>query len=140
MSDTNFFVRKNVYKTYEIINENRLYHSMDASFLKVFSVILSLLFFIGVFRVVFNGEDISFYRLILFFKDMPQIPIDWITSFSQLRIDVLIQDWGIFQWLADGVNFITNFFIDIISFSMYITVGFGNLIVFAGYVVGYLLS
>ena len=127
-------------KTTNIVNNVNVSRGIDTSFLKVFGILISLLLFIGVFRIIFNGEDISLYRLILFFQNMPQIPTDWIVNFAKLKEGLITADMGFVQWLADFINWLTGAFIDITSFAMYVSVGFGNLIVFAGYIVAFLFS
>lgn len=102
--------------------------------------IVSIMLVIGIFRIIYNGETISLYKLITFCQNIEQIPTDWITSFVSIKNSILIADWGIFQWLGDGLNFISGFFVDILGLALYVSVGIGNLVVFAGYIVAFLFQ
>lgn len=106
----------------------------------VFGVLLLLVLFISVFRIVFDGEQISLYSLLVFLRDVPHIPTDWITAFSSIQNSIIISDWGIFQFFGNFLNFLTSLFFNLGALALYISVGGCNLVVFATYLVGFLFS
>lgn len=132
---------------------NNYYHSkgefLDSSSggYSLFSVVLLLLIFINLSFLFFNNGEKMFFSSFLESLDNNNIvvDVDVVRNFSQSRIT---DDWtfwlnkkleiGIsFNWLR---NFINNFIMPILSMVAFFLAGITQLIVFIGWVIGFIFG
>lgn len=105
--------------------------STSISVVKLIAIVLIVVNFFRALRG--DIEYFSFARLFNVLLDAPSIPIDWISAFNW---NVDFGDWGVFDWLADAVEWVVNNFGATLSMVSYVSIGLVNLVVFVGYFVG----
>ena len=122
------------------------YYLDSSSHSGLFSVIIMVLIFINLSYLFFNnGNQMSFSSFLNGLSDMPSVDVDVVRNFSQSRIT---DDWtfwlskeleiGIsFNWLR---NFINNFIMPILSMVAFFLAGITQLIVFIGWVIGFIFG
>ena len=131
-------------KTYKT-NTNGQYLDRSSHF-GLFTLIIMVLIFVNLSYSFFNnGSQMSFSSLLNGLSDMPAVDVDVVRNFSQSRIT---DDWtfwlskdleiGIsFNWLR---NFINNFIMPILSMVAFFLAGVTQLIVFIGWVIGFIFG
>lgn len=129
------------YKT----NTNGQY--LDSSFhSSLFSVIIMVLIFINLSYLFFNnGNQLSFSSFLNGLSDLPSVNVDVVRNFSQSRITAdwslwLSKDLGIgisFNWLRDFIN---SFIMPLLSMVAFFLSGITQLIVFIGWVIGFIFG
>ena len=131
-------------KTYKT-NTNGQYLDNSSHF-GLFSVIIMLLIFINLSYLFYNnGNQMSFSSLLNGLSDMPNIDISVVQRFSNSRITAdwslwLSKDLGIgisFNWLRDFIN---SFIMPLLSMVAFFLAGITQLIVFIGWVIGFIFG
>lgn len=103
----------------------------------IFKYIFMILFIASFVRTLLSGSEstFSFSALLQSISTAPNIPIDWLRSFSDMRIT---EDWTeLFNWLRDFIN---NFIMPVITLVLFVCVGLAQLIVFFVWVIGILFG
>ena len=131
-------------KTYKTNTNGQFLDS--SSHFGLFSVIIMLLIFINLSYLFYNnGNQMSFSSLLNGLSDMPSVNVDVVRNFSQSRITAdwslwLSKDLGIgisFNWLRDFIN---SFIMPLLSMVAFFLAGLTQLIVFIGWVIGFILG
>ena len=132
-------------KSYKFNNSGRFLDE-STSHSGLFTIIILVLIFINLSYLFFNnGGQMSFSSLLNGLSEMPSVDVDVVRNFSQQRIT---DDWtfwlskeleiGIsFNWLR---NFINSFIMPLLSMVAFFLAGVTQLIVFIGWVIGFIFG
>lgn len=105
------------------------------SYGSLFKVIFMTLFFVMFIQYAFNiGTGyMSFRGFLEMLEGVPDIDISWIAKVASLQI---VGDWGLIDFIRSFLNTIMKIF----ATGLYISTGIAQLIVFVGYVLGFLMG
>lgn len=129
------------YKT----NTNGQYLDSSSHF-GLFTLLILVLIFVNLSYLFFNnGSQMSFSSFLNGLSDMPSVNVDVVRNFSQSRITA---DWSLwlsknlgigisFNWLRDFIN---SFIMPILSLVAFFLAGLTQLIVFIGWVIGFIFG
>ena len=132
-------------RTYKNSNSGRFLDE-SSSHLGLFTIIILVLIFINLSYLFFNdGGQMSFSSLLNGLSEMPSVNVDVVRNFSQSRITAdwslwLSKDLGIgisFNWLRDFIN---SFIMPLLSMVAFFLAGLTQLIVFIGWVLGFIFG
>lgn len=131
-------------KFYKTNNSGRFLD--ESSHSGLFTIIILVLIFINLSYLFFNnGGQMSFSSLLNGLSEMPSVDVDVVRNFSQSRITAdwslwLSKDLGIgisFNWLRDFIN---SFIMPLLSMVAFFLAGLTQLIVFIGWVIGFIFG
>ena len=132
-------------KSYKFNNSCRFLDE-STSHSGLFTIIILVLIFINLSYLFFNnGGQMSFSSLLNGLSEMPSVDVDVVRNFSQSRITAdwslwLSKDLGIgisFNWLRDFIN---SFIMPLLSMVAFFLAGLTQLIVFIGWVIGFIFG